>query len=47
MMTQRIIQQAKVCYTNMHGFTCIGDSGDVKCFFCPGCVLGIDERMSK
>ena len=28
------------------GFTCPGDMGAVECFFCPGCVLGIDERIS-
>lgn len=32
------------CYKKL-GSSCPGDSGDAKCFFCPSCVLGIEERV--
>ena len=37
-----IVKQTKTCYQKMD--KCLGDSGDIKCFFCPACVMSEDER---
>lgn len=42
--TLDIVMRTKECYRKMS--SCLGDSGDIKCFFCPFCVLSIDERIS-
>ncbi len=38
------VKLAKSCYSRL-GTSCPGDSGEAKCFFCPSCVLGIEERV--
>ena len=44
MNTNNAVQSARNCYVNMI-YTCPGDSGDIKCFFCPACVLSLPERI--
>lgn len=44
-LTDDVVAIAKTCYKEFHGH-CSGDCGSVKCFFCPGCVLSLEERVS-
>ena len=41
--TLEIVQQTKECYRTSSA--CLGDSGNIKCFFCPDCVISMDERV--
>ena len=41
--TDEIIEQTKECYKKIN--TCLGDSGDIKCFFCPQCVLSLPKLI--
>lgn len=45
MQTIKVLEDAKICFRNQKDFRCPGDSGDIKCFFCPWCVLSLDERV--
>lgn len=43
MLTETMVEIARKCYRECKG-VCPGDLGEVKCFFCAGCVLGVEER---
>lgn len=43
MLTDTVVKKSKACYKKSS--LCIGDSGNIECFFCPGCVLSLGELI--